>query len=364
VDIIICSAFCFNFSYWNVSIISISKAIIDMVSWKDKMPTNLPPDYFEAEKRFREAQTPGDKVLCLEEMISTVPKHKGTDKLRADLRRQLSKLKDEAKTLKKHTGHQTSFYVEKEGAGQAVVIGPTNVGKSALVAALTHAEPEVSSAPYTTWKPLPGMMHVEDIQIQLVDTPPLDREFVEPGLFDLIRRADLVLLTVDLQTDPLLQLEETLLLLEEHRISSPDRRDRYASQDRMVFIPLLILANKCDDENLTEVYDLFCALLGEECPMIPISAATRWNFDVLKKQVYQALEIIRVYAKPPGKDPDMERPFVLKRGSTVAELARKVHRDFYDKLKSARVWGSSAFEGQMVQRDYELKDGDIVELRV
>ena len=328
------------------------------------MPTNLPPDYFEAEKRFREAQTPADKVVCLEEMISTVPKHKGTDKLRADLRRQLSKLKDEAQTQKKHGGHLTVFHVDKEGAGQVAVIGPTNVGKSALVSALTHAEPEISPAPYTTRKPLPGMMPVEDIQVQLVDTPPLDRDYVEPGLFDLIRRADLILLTVDLQADPLLQLQETLLMLEEHRVTSPDRQDRYTSHERMVFIPLLILANKCDDENLDEVYDLFCALLGEECPMIPVSALTGRNFNLLRQRVYQALEIIRVYAKPPGKDPDMKRPFVLKRGSTVAELARKIHRDFYDKLKSARVWGSSAFEGQMVQRDYELKDGDIVELKV
>ena len=328
------------------------------------MPTNLPPDYFDAEKRFREAQTPADKVVCLEEMISTVPKHKGTDKLRADLRRQLSKLKDEAQTQKKHAGHQATYYVEKEGAGQVVVVGPTNVGKSTLVAALTHADPEISPGPYTTRKPLPGMMPVEDIQVQLVDTPPLDRDYVEPGLFDLIRRADLILLTVDLQADPLLQLQETLLMLEEHRVTSPDRQDRYTSHERMVFIPLLILANKCDDENLDEVYDLFCALLGEECPMIPVSALTGRNFNLLRQRVYQALEIIRVYAKPPGKDPDMKRPFVLKRGSTVAELARKIHRDFYDKLKSARVWGSSAFEGQMVQRDYELKDGDIVELKV
>jgi ribosome-interacting GTPase 1 len=328
------------------------------------MPTNLPPDYFEADKRFREAQTPAEKIACLEDMIRTVPKHKGTDKLRADLRRQLSKLREEAQTHKKHGTHQTTFYVEKEGAGQAAVIGATNVGKSALVAALTHAEPEVSPAPFTTWRPLPGMMAVYDIQVQLVDTPPMDRDFIEPGLFDLIRKSDMILPVVDLQADPLEQLAETLLLLEAHRIASIDRRERYASQERMTFLPLLILANKSDDETLDEIYDLFCALLGEQCPMIPVSARTGRNFDLLKTRVYQGLEIIRVYARPPGKEPDMERPFVLKKGSTVLDLARKIHRDFYEKLKSARVWGSSAFEGQMVQRDYVLQDGDIVEFKL
>lgn len=328
------------------------------------MPTNLPPDYFEADKRFREAQTPTEKVACLEEMISTVPKHKGTDKLRADLRRQLARLKEEAQTHKKHGAHQVTFHIEKEGAGQAVLVGATNVGKSALVRALTHAVPEVSEAPFTTWKPLPGMMQVHDIQVQLVDTPPLDRDFVEPALFGLIRQADLILLVVDLQADPLEQLADALLLLEEHRIASLDRQDRYAAHERMVFIPLLILANKCDDQSHDETYDLFCALLGEQCPMIPVSALTGRNFDLLKLRVYQALEIIRVYARPPGKEPDLERPFVLKKGSTVSDLARKIHRDFYERLKSARIWGSSAFEGQMVPRDYVLQEGDIVELKI
>jgi hypothetical protein len=183
-------------------------------------------------------------------------------------------------------------------------------------------------------------------------------------LFDLIRRADLILPVVDLQADPLEQLQETLLILEEHRIASLERRERYAGRERMTFLPMLILANKCDDPSLDELYDLFCALLGEECPMIPISAVARRNFDLFKQRVYQDLQIIRVYARPPGKEPDLERPFVLKKGSTIADLARKIHRDFYEKLKSARVWGSTAFEGQMVQRDYVLQDGDIVELRV
>lgn len=328
------------------------------------MPTNLPPEYFEAEKRLREAQTPAERIACLEDLISTVPKHKGTDKLRADLRRQLSKLKEEAQTHKKHGVHQSAFNIAKEGAGQVIMLGPTNVGKSSLVAALTNAEPEISGVPFTTWKPVPGMMAIDNIQVQLVDTPPLDRDFVEPVLFDLARRSDMILVIVDLQADPIQQLEDTINMLEAHRIAPQEMQEHYSGQERMVFLPLVVLANKCDDESQDEDFDVFCELFERECPVLPVSASTGRNFDLLKARIYEKLEILRVYARPPGKEPDLERPFVLKKGSTVADLAGKIHRDFHEKLKSARVWGSSSFDGQMVQKEYILQDGDIVELRV
>jgi hypothetical protein len=328
------------------------------------MPTNLPPDYYEIEKRFREAESPAEKAALLEQMYSVVPKHKGTDHLRADLRRQISKLKEEAQQArKKHGGHAPVFHIEKEGAGQVAVIGATNVGKSALVTALTKAEPEISPAPYTTWKPTPGMMAVENVQVQLVDTPPLGGEFVEPGLFDLVRRSDLVLLLVDLQADPLQQLTDTLAALAEHRIAPLSLKGQYAGVERMTFAPFLILANKVDDPTQDEDFAVLCELFEGECPLLPVSALRERNFDELKQRVFEQLNIIRVYARPPGKEPDLERPFVLKKGSTIEELAGKIHRDFYEKLKTARVWGSTAFPGQMVQRDYVLQDGDIVELR-
>lgn len=328
------------------------------------MPTNLPPDYFQIDKRLREAESPAEKIALLEEMISIVPKHKGTDKLRADLRRQLSKLREEAQTRKRHGGHRSAFHVEREGAGQVVLIGPTNVGKSSLVASLTAASPEISDAPYTTWKPTPGMMLVENIQVQIVDTPPIDRDFIEPGLFDLIRRADLTLLMVDLQGDPLQQVQDMLSLLEEHRIAPLQHKGDYPEGARMTFVPVVILANKCDDDSMDELFEVCCELLEGEWSILPISAKTGRNLDAFRRLVYDRLDIIRVYAKPPGKEPDLERPFALKRGSTVLDLAAQIHRDFSDRLKSARVWGSTMFGGQMVQRDYVLRDGDIVELRI
>jgi uncharacterized protein len=328
------------------------------------MPTNLPPEYFEAEKRFRLAQSLQEKISCLEDLISTVPKHKGTDKLRADLRRQLSRLKQDHQSRKKHTTHQSAFHIDKEGAGQVMVLGTANVGKSSLVAALTNAEPEISPAPFTTWKPLPGMMPIENIQVQLIDTPALDLDFIEPALFDLIRRCDLILLLVDLQADPFHQMDYAINLLKDRHISPLSSQESTESHEQIIYLPLIILANKCDDERMDETFEIFCELFEGECPVIPISARTGRNFSELKTRVYQELDIIRVYAKPPWQEADLEKPFVLKKGTTVIEFAEKVHRDFYEKLKTARVWGSSQFEGQMVQRDYQLQDGDIVELRI
>jgi uncharacterized protein len=267
------------------------------------VPTNLPPDYANAEKRFREAQTPAEKVACLEEMISIVPKHKGTDKLRADLRRQLSRLKDEAQAARKKAGgHASAFNIEREGAGQAMVMGAANSGKSALVRALTNADPEVSPAPFSTWKPTPGMMPYEDIQIQLVDTPPLDGEYVEPALFDLARRTDIVLLVVDLQADPLEQMETCLAVLEAHRLARSSGGG-LAGRPAHGLSPFIVLANKCDDESMDEVYELFCALCESDCEHLPVSALTGRFFNVLKKKYTSAWVCCACTPNRPARNP-------------------------------------------------------------
>ncbi len=297
-------------------------------------------------------------------MLRTIPKHKGTDKLRADFRRRLSTLKATDQARKPPSRRESAFRIDKEGAGQVVVVGPTNVGKSALVAALTNATPEVVDGPFTTWEPTPGMMPMENVQIQLIDTPPLNRDFVEPELLDLIRRSDLILLVVDLQTDPIQELEDTIALLQEHRIVPQRLRDRYAEQQGLTFIPLLVLVNKNDDENSDVDFEIFQELLEENWPLLPVSATTGRNLERLKLEVFERLEIIRVYTKPPGKKPDLTAPFVLEKGSAIEDFAGKVHQDFLANLKTARVWGSAAHDGQMVGRDHVLADGDVVELRI
>jgi ribosome-interacting GTPase 1 len=328
------------------------------------LPANLPPAYFEAEKRYREAKTPGDGIAALEEMLAIMPKHKGTDKLKADLRRRISKLRTKQHEKKKVGKRESSFKVEREGVGQVVVIGAPNVGKSALVAALTNADPQVADFPHSTWKPTPGMMYFEDIQIQLIDTPPISREYIEPLFFDLVRRSDVILVVVDVHTDPLHQLEETVSVLKERRIV-PRRLERlYEDSTGWTFLPILVIANKIDDQSSEENFEIFNSLLEDDWPVIPVSAATGRNFDVLKESIFYTLEIIRIYTKIPGKEPDLTAPFVLRKGSTLEELALKIHKDFSAKLKYARLWGAHVYDGQMVQRDHVLQDGDIVELHV
>jgi uncharacterized protein len=329
------------------------------------MPTNLPPDYFEIEKRFRQAETVEEKIEALQEMMSVVPKHKGTDHLRADLRRKLAKLKEEAQSPKGVSKRDSAFRISKAGAGQAVVIGPTNTGKSALVRALTDAEAEVSPIPNTTWEPLPAMMPVENTEVQLVDTPPLSRDYVEPRLKELIRHADMVLLVVDLEQDPVDQLQETAGLLEEYHIAPLQRRERYANESPpFTCLPFLVLVNKCDDEADEELYTIFCELLEEKWPCLPVSALSGRNLERLKKAVLEGLDVMRVYTRAPGKEPDLTRPFVMKKGSRLADLAGRIHKDFLVKMKFARVWGKAVHDGQMVQRDYILQDGDVVEIHI
>jgi ribosome-interacting GTPase 1 len=328
------------------------------------MPANLPPEYFNTEERYRAAKTPAEKLACLEELLTLTPKHKGTDKLRASLRKRISKLKTTSQTKKSLSKRESAFQIDKEGAGQVVIVGPANVGKSALVAALTNATPEVAEYPYTTWEPTPGMMPVENIQVQLIDTPTFSREYVKQELIDLIRRSDVVLLTVDLQTDPLQQFDDVLVLLKEHRIIPDHTGESDNRRPHPTVIPFLVLANKHDNEDLDENFEIFCELIEGDWNLSSVSASTGHKLEILKRILVDMLNIIRVYSKSPGKKPDTTSPFVLKKGSTVTDFAGKIHQDFSEKLKTARVWGTSVYDGQMVQRDYILQDGDIVELQI
>jgi ribosome-interacting GTPase 1 len=327
------------------------------------MPTNLPPDYFKIEEEFRRARSNEEKIDLLNKMMSVVPKHKGTDRLRADLRRKLAALKRQPRARKGVARHASPFHIDREGAGQVVLVGLPNTGKSALLAALTNARPEVAEYPFTTWTPTPGMMRFENVQIQLIDTPPLNEEHVEPELMNLIRRADLVLLVLDLQGYPLQEFEDALAFLEEHRIAPLHRAAELGEERGWSLKPFLVLVNKCDDATGDEDVEVLLELFGQAWTLLSVSAETGRNLDRLRRTVFEQLEIIRVYSRPPGQEPDFSSPFVMGEGGTVEDFAAKVHQDFLETLKTARIWGEGVYDGQMVGRDHVLHDGDVVELR-
>ncbi|MHC1728518.1 MAG: GTPase [Syntrophobacteraceae bacterium] len=328
------------------------------------MPANLPPPYFEAEKRYREGRTPEEKIEALEEMLTIMPKHKGTDKLRADLRKRIAKHKSDAQQKKGAAKGVSLYNIEKEGAAQAILIGVPNVGKSSLVAALTNAKPEVADFPNSTWKPTPGMANFENIQFQLVDTPPVPQEFVDPGLTDLLRRTDIIVIVIDLHGDPLQHWDDTLSFLNGLRIF-PAKVPIPADLKKAPFVKKILLAvNKVDNEKADEDYRVFLELCDIPVPSLPISVLAGYNLAEFLKKIYEIGGLIRVYTKTPGKEPDLKSPFVLHRESTLENLAEEIHKDFLTKLKFAKVWGKSVFDGQMVQRDYVLQDGDIVEIHI
>lgn len=329
------------------------------------MPANLPPQYFEAEKRYRQAKNPQDKLKVLHEMFAIMPKHKGTDKLQADLKSRISKLKKEIQQKKKAARRGDQYFVEKEGAAQVVLIGPANAGKSQILASLTNATPEVAAYPYTTSRPLCGMMPFENIQVQLVDTPPIGAEFMEPWLAGIVRNADLVFLVMDLGSEAM--LEETQAVfgkLEEYKILLESEEGEVNPLDGVAHKKTIILGNKSDLPLFQTNLSILKGSYGQKLPIFHLSAKEGINLEELKRYIFDSLKILRVYTKTPGKKADFEDPVILKVGSTLLDAAKEIHKDFARNLKFARVWGEGVFDGQKVQKDFILKDGHVVEFHI
>ncbi len=326
------------------------------------MPANLPPQYFEVEKLFREAKNPLEKIAALEEMLAIMPKHKGTDHLRAELRGRIAKLTQLA--AKKSGARRASMVIEKEGAAQVAVIGLPNAGKSQLIAAITNASPPVAEYPFTTHQALPGMMEFENIKIQLIDTPPLVPQALEFWMPPLLRRADALLVMVDLSDAPLEQMAAITKQLKKMRVIIGEGGAEEDPEFTTWHKKALIIGNKLDIDRADRNYAALKAKSEGQFPLIAISAAEGAGLEELKAKIYEVLDIIRVYTKAPGKKLDPTDPIILKRGSTLADAAAEVHKDFRAKLKYARIWGSAKHDGVMAKRDHVLKDGDIIELHL
>jgi ribosome-interacting GTPase 1 len=327
------------------------------------MPTNLPPEYFEAEKRYKEAGTPSEKIAALEELIATIPKHKGTDKLRADFRRRLSKLREEA-VKKKKSGKGDLYTVEREGSAQIALVGLANSGKSSILADLSHAHPIIAEYPMATVMPLSGMMPFEDIQFQLVDLPPIGNESMDGWISGILRNADMFLIVLDLSQDPDIQAELLLDQLDRWRICTYKKGETAKKDDHIKYKRILLVANKNDlDPDHKALNNLQNHYEGEY-HIKAVSAATKDGMEALRQTIFEVSGIIRVYTKEPGKEPDLGTPFTLPAGSTIIELAENIHKDFINKLRFACVWGSSKFPGQKMHRDHILHDKDIIEFHL
>jgi len=324
------------------------------------MPANLTPDYFKAEEWFRNATTNEEKILALEQMLAVIPKHKGTDHLRADLRRKLSKLKETA-THKKAAKQVDIFHVLPTGAGQVVLLGTPNSGKSAIVAALTNAKVHVANFPFATHAPVPGMVKYEDVQIQLVDMPPITADYMAPGQVGTYRNCDMIALAIDLADDVEEQLLILLDFLETRKLLVDDKTPAVDAQGNTLGRKVFCLCTKADI-SLDGAFELARKSCDQSLAFVKVSTETGDGMDVLPKFLFDQLEIIRIYAKPPGKPADMNDPFTLPIGATVHDLARTIHRELADKLKSAKCWGTGVHDGQNVHLTHVLHDKDIVEL--
>jgi ribosome-interacting GTPase 1 len=326
------------------------------------MPANLPPQYFEAEKRYRAAREPEEKIAALEAMLAIMPHHKGTDRLRAVLTQKIAKFSQEA-DRKYATARRAGFYVTREGAGQVMLVGPDNTGKSQLLAAVTEAIPEIAEYPFTTKTPMPGMMKFEDIQIQLVDTPPIGHKEVRILLANVLRSADIIAIVVDLSREPVSQVEAALQGLREARIE-PLADDGPQATPGSYPRKMLIVGNKNDSADSSKNWERLRTQYAKLFPLVSISAREGRALEEFKRAIYQALNIVRVYTKTPGSKADLTDPMVLEKGSTVEEAAESLHKDFYQNLKYAVVWGSGKYDGQRVAKGHVLQDGDIIEFHI
>jgi len=330
------------------------------------MPTNLPPQYFEIERRLKSAVDTDEKISLTEELLSIIPKHKGTEKLRATLKTKLAKLRQTAQKKPTTARHGASHAVHRTGAGQVVLTGAPNTGKSSLVRRLTNARPEVSDYPFTTLEPLPAMMPYENIQIQLVDAPPVSKDFMEPWVPDLIKAADAALVVVDLNAlNPVEDLRVVFDNFSEKRlVMTGTRATDVDTGSSVTFRRALLVFNQSDRGIPEALRERVLEMIGPTFLPLAVSARTGDGIDHLKARLFEVLDVVRIYSKVPGKKAETMDPFTLKRGSTVMDVAKAVHKDFAHKLKFARIWGREKFEGQRVNRDHVVQDEDVIELHM
>jgi len=371
------------------------------------MPTNVTAEYAKAERDYQQASTAIEKLKTLEVMLKEVPKHKGTEALRAEIKTKISKLKE--KLLKERESKKRGFSlaVKKEGAAQIVFVGPPNTGKTTILNLLSNSTYQTAPYPHTTAKPQIGTLDYETVKLQLVDLPPLieDAALKQAPYFAIIRNADLALLIVEsLEQIPRLlkefsdshillnkprppivikrsgtggltfvgdkfiqtSMEEVKKVLREHNIAnatveifSPVQLDDFFEvlDEKLAYLPAIIVINKQDTEKKPTKKGKF--------DIIPFSAIKQHNLQILKDKIWEKLNLIRVRTKEPGKKPSTKEPITLPKGSCIKDMAQYIHKDFLKKFNYARVWGTSTkHDSANVGLDHQLHDKDVVEIHL
>ena len=337
------------------------------------MPANLSPEYKTAEAQFRQARAPQDRLHWLREMLRTIPKHKGTDHLQADIKTRIKSLADELTGQYRGAAHGGPITaVRPEGAAQVALIGPPNSGKSALHAALTGSHAQSGPYPFTTHYPQPGMLPFEDTLFQLLDLPPIDPEHPVPWIGGALQQADAALLAVDLSAsdcvDQVIAVHEELgrrrvYLSGNWPGSTPKAAQALPEDPFAVLLPTLLVATKADLMlNLAEELAVFRELAGLDYPALPVSVETGLGLNAIGPWLFRELAIVRVYTKVPGRPPEQDRPFTLRRGATVEDVARLVHKDVATALRYARRWPKGGGSVLQVGHDHPVEDGDLLEL--
>jgi ribosome-interacting GTPase 1 len=345
-----------------------SKKSLDIMKRRRRtktMPANLPPQYFEKEKELKTVRTAGEKIAIMEELLSIIPKHKGTEKLQALYKTKISKLREQSQKKAAVSRHGPTFHVDRAGAGQVILTGLPNSGKSSLIKALTNANPDIGNYPFTTHTPSPAMMMYENIQIQLIDAPPITPEYFEPWQAELIKSADAVLLLMDLGSqNPVSDLNELTAKLKEKNIELVPEEQAISPEKQFFLKRTLVIANKTDLPESEENLSMLRSTIDPAYNLITISILAETGLEELRNRIFAILKVVRVYSKMPGKKVDKTDPYVFPVGDTMMDMAKTVHKDFSQKLKFARIWGQGKYQGQKVNHDYVLQDEDIIELHI
>jgi ribosome-interacting GTPase 1 len=328
------------------------------------MPANLTPQYQKAEEAFRRAQSAQERLDGLELMLQLIPKHKGTEKLQADIKTKIKEVRADLQAEKqapKSVGKVFRF--PHQGAPQAVIVGAPNAGKSRVLKELTKAEPEVAPYPFTTREPQPGMMPWEDVAVQLIDTPCITDSHFEPYLLNLVRSTDLVLLAFDGSSDDAPEQTAEVLKQFEQRHTVLSYHTGFDENDfSRVHVKTLLVVTRGSDADAESRLEFL-----REITPLPFSITTVELEDAASRQmlrdcIFAATDMIRLYTKTPGKPADYTSPFTISRGGTVEDLAAKVHRDLAEKVKSAKVWTHGSPDPRTVGKDHVLADRDLVGL--